>query len=153
MGILNSTLKRPKSQEYTLLDVLYTLTKDPKSSLSPAVECASDTLTYAQLWSVSQMLVDELEMQHGSLGGAVVAVISENHPYILALILGVWTAGGVVTVLDAHAPETLMEGMLSTIGPSYVVLPSADLVNRNIVHSMSEIAWLLSLNLIMSIQS
>lgn len=141
MGILNSILERSKPQEYTLLDAFYALATDPKSSQSPAVECASDTLTYAQLWSVSRMLVEELEMQHGNLAGAVVAVISENHPYILALMLAVWTAGGVVAVLDAHAPETLMEGMLSIIGSSYVVLPSADLINRNIVHSVSEIVY------------
>ncbi|KAF7965781.1 hypothetical protein HWV62_41795 [Athelia sp. TMB] len=136
MGVLQSNMKRPKGREQSLPQAFQTLAHNPESSSWPAVECALDTLTYAQLWFISRGLTDELQGQYGSLEGHVVAVIGENHPYILALILGVWAVGGTVAVLDAHAPKALMEGMLTIVAARCVVLPSTDLANAEVVQSM-----------------
>ncbi|KAF7970690.1 hypothetical protein HWV62_23296 [Athelia sp. TMB] len=136
MGVLQSNRKRPKGREQSLPQAFQTLAHNPESSSWPAVECALDTLTYAQLWFISRGLTDELQGQYGSLEGHVVAVIGENHPYILALILGVWAVGGTVAVLDAHAPKALMEGMLTIVAARCVVLPSTDLANAEVVQSM-----------------
>lgn len=144
MGVLQSNRKRPKGREQSLPQAFQTLAHNPESSSWPAVECALDTLTYAQLWFISRGLTDELQGQYGSLEGHVVAVIGENHPYILALILGVWAVGGTVAVLDAHAPKALMEGMLTIVAARCVVLPSTDLANAEVVQSMSKICGVLS---------
>lgn len=132
MGVVQSTSVPDTS---TLLDVFYTLATNPSSSSSNAVECAQDALTHAQLWSVSNIMAVDLVNRYGR--GPVVAIISENHPYTLAMILGVWMTGGVVAPFDAHAPETLMEGMLAKIEPDCVVLPATDEANQLIAHSAS----------------
>ena len=53
-----------------------------------------------------------------------VAVVSENHPYVLGIILAT-KLGGIVAPLDYNVPQDIMERMLSNIGPTVVAVPSS----------------------------
>ncbi|KAI5117731.1 hypothetical protein M0805_002076 [Coniferiporia weirii] len=113
----------------TAIHRLIELAADPNTARLPVIECAGDTLSYAQLLTLAAALARELRAYTTRLANSsknvklVVAIVSENHPYVLATILGAWLAGGTAATLDAHAPDALLRGMLSGVQPSVVVLP------------------------------
>jgi acyl-CoA synthetase (AMP-forming)/AMP-acid ligase II len=88
-----------------------------------AVECGDERWTYGDLDNVSTGIALDLHEKYGSR--PVVAIVSENHPYVLATILATWKLGGIVAPLDYNVPQDIMERMLSNIGPSVVVVPSS----------------------------
>jgi acyl-coenzyme A synthetase/AMP-(fatty) acid ligase len=88
-----------------------------------AVECGDEQWTYGDLDSISTGIALDLHEKYGSK--PVVAIVSENHPYILATILATWKLGGIVAPLDHNVPKDIMERMLSNIGPTVVVVPSS----------------------------
>jgi acyl-CoA synthetase (AMP-forming)/AMP-acid ligase II len=51
----------------------------------------------------------------------VVAIISENHPYVLAILFATWKLGGVFAPLDY---QEILERMLHNIAPICVLAPS-----------------------------
>lgn len=86
-----------------------------------SIECCGDSLTYGQLLSLALKISEDLRLRFGEK--PTVAFVSENHPYVLAVILATWLLGGVAAPLDYHAPEALLRGMLEGIRPACVVLP------------------------------
>lgn len=91
---------------------------------SAAVECGSETWSYAALDRVSDGLADQL----GAVAGSTVAAVSGNHPYILALLLATWKAGATFAPLDPGAPADLLSAMLDNIQPAIVVYQTSDKV-------------------------
>ena len=95
------------------------------------IDCCGDTLTYAQLLAIAGGISKELRSKFGDK--LVVSIVSDNNPYVLAVILAVWLLGGVAAPLDFHAPEALLKGMLEGIRPSCVVLPETSEGNVKLV--------------------
>lgn len=118
----------------TLLHTLANHASDPEHASCNALECAQDSITYAQLWSVVTGLAAELESQFGPR--PTLAIVSENHPYIIAIIFATWSIGGIVAPLDIHASKVLMEGMLTKIAPHGLVASSMDDVTQAISTSV-----------------
>ncbi|THH06897.1 hypothetical protein EW145_g3760, partial [Phellinidium pouzarii] len=116
----------------------------PGSGHLQAVDCAGDILSYPQLVTLAYAISQELcayaspQATNGNTNAKfVVAIVSENHPYALATILGAWLAGGVAAPLDAHAPDALLRGMLAGVHPSVVVLPETAEAAVRIVKEMN----------------
>lgn len=88
----------------------------------PAVRCGTETWTHQDLDHISTGLAKQIGYEYGLR--PTVAVISDNHPYTLALMFAVWKLGGIFAPLDPNTPESLLRGMLTNIGATLVVLPS-----------------------------
>ena len=86
------------------------------------VECGQEHWTYGDLDTVSTGLAVEIHQKYGHK--PVVAIVSENHPYVLAIILATWKLGGIVAPLDSNVPQHIMERMLLNIGPTFALVPS-----------------------------
>ncbi|KAF9012744.1 hypothetical protein BDQ17DRAFT_1344564 [Cyathus striatus] len=119
----------------TLLELFLNLASDPATSGRTAVECCNDLWTYDELHSVTSVLAAELFETYGSR--PTVAVISENHPYYLALILAVWKLGGAVAPLDCHAPSHLMKAMLQNMSPTFTAIPRMDVKNIKLAQDIN----------------
>lgn len=118
------------TSEPTLLHALANHAADPERASCNALECAQDSITYSQLWSVVTGLAAELESQFGPR--PTLAIVSENHPYIFAVIFATWSIGGIAAPLDVHASKALMEGMLTKTAPDGIVVSSMDDATRAI---------------------
>ncbi|KAH8110239.1 hypothetical protein DFH11DRAFT_1514493 [Phellopilus nigrolimitatus] len=103
-----------------------------------SIECCGDSLTYGQLLSLALKIAEDLRLRFGEK--PTVAFVSENHPYVLAVILATWLLGGVAAPLDYHAPEALLRGMLEGIRPACVVLPETAEGNVALVKEMGLVA-------------
>ena len=66
----------------------------------------------------------------------IVSIVSDNNPYVLAVILATWLLGGVAAPLDFHAPEALLKGMLEGIRPHCVILPESSEGNVKLIKGM-----------------
>ncbi|EIN06933.1 polyketide synthetase [Punctularia strigosozonata HHB-11173 SS5] len=117
----------------TLVDAWIETCLSEECALLPMAECGPDSLTYQDMLSVCCILAEELERDYGPT--PTVAILSENHPYVLAVILSVWLLGGIVAPLDHHAPDELISGMLTNIGPQCVVVPETDARVQKIARS------------------
>lgn len=115
----------------TLLETFLQTTSSPYASQIDSVKCGRERWTYADLDEVSSGIAVELAGMYGL--HPTVAIISENHPYVLALMLGVWKIGGIVSPLDWNAPSELMREMLRNIDPTCVVFSSEDASAKRIV--------------------
>lgn len=108
-----------------------------------AVECGDEQWTYGDLDNISTGIALDLHEKYGSK--PVVAIVSENHPYILATMLATWKLGGIVAPLDRNVPKDIMERMLSNIGPTVVVVPSSQSNVQKIVQGKLLFSFLLQL--------
>lgn len=86
------------------------------------VECGTERWSYGDLDAISTGLAVELKAAYGLR--PIVAVVSENHPYVLAITIATWKLGGIIAPLDHHAPEYLLRQMLINIAPTCVLVPS-----------------------------
>ncbi|PPQ84949.1 hypothetical protein CVT25_004462 [Psilocybe cyanescens] len=100
-----------------------------------AVECGDEQWTYGELDTVSTGIALDMHQKFGLK--PVVAIISENHPYVLASILATWKLGGIVAPLDQNVPRDIMERMLLNIGPTCVLVPATEQGVQNVVKEMS----------------
>lgn len=91
---------------------------------SDVVACGNEKWTYGDLDVISSGLAIQLKNKLGLR--PVIAVVSENHPYILATLIATWKLGGIVAPLDHHAPDELMKQMLTNIKPDAVIVPTTD---------------------------
>lgn len=104
-----------------------------------AVECGEERWTYAELDTISTGLA--LEMHKTYAAKPIAAIVSENHPYILAMMLATWKLGGIVAPLDHNIPRDIMERMLLDIKPTFVLVPSNQLNVRKVIEGN---VWLLT---------
>nr|WGJ61594.1 polyketide synthase 1 [Sanghuangporus sanghuang] len=102
------------------------------------IDCCGDTLTYAQLLALASGIASKLRSSFGEK--PIVSIVSDNNPYVLAVILATWLIGGVAAPLDFHAPEALLKGMLDGIRPHCVVLPDSSEGNVKLIRDMGLVA-------------
>jgi len=95
------------------------------------VECGSERWTYQELDRISNGLAAEVVSQYGIR--PTVAFVSENHPYVLALMLATWKLGGRVTPMDPNTPSNILKEMLRNIGCSCVVFCSLNTGTQRLV--------------------
>jgi len=117
--------------ENTFLNAFVGIARSAHIDLN-VVECGDEQWTYGDLDIISTGLALELHQKYGS--HPVVAIVSENHPYVLATILATWKLGGIVAPLDHNVPKDIMERMLSNIRPTTVVVPSSQVNVQKIVN-------------------
>ncbi|KAJ6610193.1 hypothetical protein B0H10DRAFT_1883603 [Mycena sp. CBHHK59/15] len=118
----------------TLLEIFLNVSSSSEGSEREALKCGEETWTYGDLSTISSGLAVDLQHRYGSR--PTVAMVCENHPYMVALFLAVWKLRGTVVPLDYHAPADLMEGMLRNVAPACVVVPSSDRVTQNIAEGL-----------------
>lgn len=119
----------------TIIDAFLAVARNPGHSSLPVVECATEQWTYEELDMISTGI--SLELHERFTPRPVVGIISENHPYVLAMMLAVWKLRGVVVPMDPHAPAALVEGMVKNINPTFVLLPSTDTKTKKLVEGSS----------------
>ena len=117
----------------TTVDAFIQRATSPESAEWDALECGDDVLTYVELLQVAKGIALEIQDTCNGEKKPTVAIVSENHPYVFAVIFATWMLGGIVAPLDAHAPEPLLQGMLRNAEPSCVVLQSSNEKNVRLV--------------------
>jgi len=113
----------------TLLDLFENIARSEVDL--DAVECGEERWTYGELDVISTGLALEMHKRYGPK--PIVVVVSENHPYTLATILGTWKLGGIVAPLDHNVPRDIMERMLLDIKPTFVLVPSNQLHIQKVI--------------------
>ena len=118
------------SIDNTLLDVFVSIARSDGIERN-ILECGNESWTYGDLDAISTGLALELHQKYGPK--PVVAVISENHPYVLAILFATWKLGGVFAPVDYHVPREILERMLFNIAPTCVLAPSTEPVLQKII--------------------
>lgn len=118
------------SIDNTLLDVFVSIARSDGIERNVVV-CGDESSTYGDLDAISTGLALDLHQKYGPK--PIVAVISENHPYVLATLFATWKLGGVFAPLDFHVPREILERMLHNIAPTCVLVPSTETAIQNIV--------------------
>ena len=127
---------------HTLLDSFLHTARNIETVENDAVECGYEKWSYGDLDVISTGLAIEIEETYGPK--PIVSIVSENHPYILAVILAIWKLGGVYAPLDHHAPQELLQHMIINIAPTFVVVPSSDEPVKQLLRGMSYFTIFLS---------
>jgi amino acid adenylation domain-containing protein len=94
-------------------------------SCAVRVPATGESLSYRQLWHVSQQLADEL-VAAGVGPGDAVPVAVERSLELVPAFLGVLLAGAAYLPLDAMAPEARLRGILDEVGAKLVVTYGPD---------------------------
>ncbi|KAK0491177.1 hypothetical protein IW261DRAFT_1324940 [Armillaria novae-zelandiae] len=115
---------------YSLLDVFLSIAHDSEKSKRSVLECGQDTWTYSDLDIISSALAQDLKAILGCF--PKVAVVSENHPYVFALMLAVWKLEGIFIPIDVHVTADLLKGMLTIVAPTCLVIPETDVSNQHV---------------------
>ncbi|KAK0453799.1 hypothetical protein EV421DRAFT_1701579 [Armillaria borealis] len=115
---------------YSLLDVFLSVAHDSEKSKRNVLECGQDTWTYSDLDIISSALAQDLKAILGCF--PKVAVVSENHPYVFALMLAVWKLEGIFIPIDVHVTADLLKGMLRIVAPTCLVIPETDISNQRV---------------------
>jgi non-ribosomal peptide synthetase component F len=77
-------------------------------------------LTYRELNSAADKIADGLR-EAGVAGNAMVGVLADRSPELVAGLLGVWKAGGAYVPLDPAAPAERIAFMLQDAAPQFVL--------------------------------
>ncbi|CAA7264466.1 unnamed protein product [Cyclocybe aegerita] len=117
-------LPDPSTIDETLLDAFISFARNPSTIEDCVLECNSEQWTYGDLDCISTGLALSLHERYGL--NPVVAVLSENHPYVLATLLAVWKLGGIFAPFDCHAPLEMVRKMLENIQPTSVLVADDD---------------------------
>lgn len=119
----------------SLLEIFCDNAMGAQTSCLPVLECGDDVWTYSELDIVSSGIAHDLKKQYGRF--PKVAVVSENHPYVFAVMLAVWKLSGIFIPIDVHVPSELLSGMLAIAAPTFLLLPESDDVNRRVATGMT----------------
>lgn len=115
----------------SLFERFLQLARSPQTQDSRAVECCDEKWTYADVDSISSGIAEELQKSHGTR--PTVAIVSENHPYTLAVLLATWKLGGIAAPIDYHTPKDILTAMLLDIKPTCALVPDTEAATRRIV--------------------
>ncbi|KAF4622433.1 hypothetical protein D9613_009459 [Agrocybe pediades] len=118
----------------TLLGAFIHVAHSDQASIN-AIECGDESWTYSALDAISTSLALDLNKRFGFK--PLVAIVSENHPYVLATILAVWKLGGIVAPLDHNIPREIMERMLVNIKPTLVIAPTSQANVQKLAEDLS----------------
>jgi len=102
----------------TIFDKFLSLAQDPRSAQDVVVEYGAEQWTFGDLNLISTGLARELRALHGDGLKPIVVSISENRPYVLAMVLATWKLGGIFAPLDCHAPPDMVKKMVENIAPT-----------------------------------
>ncbi|KAJ7629735.1 hypothetical protein DFH06DRAFT_1225283 [Mycena polygramma] len=114
----------------SLLEVFIKTARDPGTASRYVLECGDSIWTYAELDTISSGLAEELRSTLGH--SPKVAVVSENHPFVFALMLAVWKLSGIFIPIDAHVPATLLAGMVDLVNPTCLFLSAFDALSNSL---------------------
>jgi hypothetical protein len=76
-----------KEKLLTLLDIFLLVAQDPRSAQDLVIEQGAEQWTYGDLNLISTGLAREIQALHGDGSKPVVVSISENRPYVPAMLL------------------------------------------------------------------
>ncbi|KAH7091721.1 hypothetical protein BKA62DRAFT_834886 [Auriculariales sp. MPI-PUGE-AT-0066] len=99
----------------------------------PVVRSGENSWAYADLDRISNGIAADLRdrlAKTSPLTQPIVAIVSLNDPFVIALSLAAWKVGAVFAPLDPNVPLDLLFAMLANIGPSIIY----DMVNSSDVH-------------------
>ncbi|KAK0230625.1 hypothetical protein IW262DRAFT_1262889 [Armillaria fumosa] len=119
---------------HSLLDVFLSIAHDSEKSKRNVLECGQDTWTYSDLDNISSALAQDLKAILGCF--PKVAVVSENHPYVFALMLAVWKLEGIFIPIDVHVTADLLKGMLRIVTPTCLMIPETDVSNQHVASAI-----------------
>ncbi|PPQ97453.1 hypothetical protein CVT26_002801 [Gymnopilus dilepis] len=105
----------------TLLDAFLSVARNPSTIEDPVLECGTEQWTYGDLDCISSGLALKIHQKCGLK--PVIAVISENHPFVLAILLATWKLGGIFAPFDCHSPLEMVEKMLENTEATCAVVP------------------------------
>lgn len=108
----------------TLLDTFLSVARNSSTIERPALECGLEQWTYGDLDAISSGIALQLYERYGSK--PTVAVISENHPYMLAALLATWKLCGIFVPLDPHAPLPMVRQMLLNVEATCAIIPERE---------------------------
>ncbi|THU96792.1 ketoacyl-synt-domain-containing protein [Dendrothele bispora CBS 962.96] len=117
----------------TIPEVFARICSSP-DALKNVLECGSEHWTYQELDRISSGLAVEVIGQYASR--PTVVFVSENHPYILALMIATWKLGGKVAPMDPNTPPNLLKEMLRGVGPACVVFCSLNVGVEKLVKEL-----------------
>ena len=120
---------------HTLLDSFLHTARKVETVENDAVECGFEKWSYGDLDVISTGLAIEIKETYGLK--PTITIVSENHPYILAVMLATWKLGGISAHLDHHAPQELLQHKITNIAPTLVVALSSDEPINQLLRSMS----------------
>ncbi|WP_190147081.1 non-ribosomal peptide synthetase, partial [Streptomyces coeruleorubidus] len=92
---------------------------------APAVGFAGEVVTYAQLDVRANQVAHHLRASGVSGPGAVVGVLLDRGPDLVASLLGVWKAGAAYVPIDPSYPAERIASMLESAGAATVLTQSA----------------------------
>jgi len=115
----------------TLLERFLQLARSRAHQDLDVLECSDESWTYADLDTISTCLARGLLAMYGER--PVVAIVSENHPYVLAIILATWKAGGIAAPMDYHTPKEILVAMLLDVKPSCALVPAPEIATRQVL--------------------
>ncbi|KAF9557920.1 ketoacyl-synt-domain-containing protein [Agrocybe pediades] len=119
----------------TLLELFLLISRNPSTAENTVLQCGQEQWTYGDLDCISSGLALELYEKHGS--GPTVAVISENHPFILAILLATWKLGGSFAPFDCHAPLDMVKQMLINVEATVAVIPENEKALNEALRTMN----------------
>ena len=119
----------------TLLESFLHTARNTETVENDVVECGYEMWSYGDLDVISSGLAIEIKEIYGLK--PTIAIFSENHPYILAVMLATWKLGGIYAPLDHHTPQELLQQMIMNISPTFVVVPSSDEPIKQLLRGMS----------------
>ncbi|KAF8962890.1 hypothetical protein BDZ97DRAFT_1920218 [Flammula alnicola] len=123
-----------EQQVETLLDTFLSIARNASTVEDCILECGEEQWTYGDLDNISTALAIELHSQCGSQ--PTVVAFSENHPYVLAVLLATWKLAGIFAPLDCHAPLEMVEKMLENLGPTCVLIRESDEVLKALAQTV-----------------
>ncbi len=118
-----------KEKLLTLLDIFLLVAQDPRSAQDLVIEHGAEQWTYGDLNLISTGLAREIQALHGDGSKPVVVSISENRPYVLAMVLATWKLGGIFAPLDCHAPPDMVKKMIENVSPTCALLHENDKIS------------------------
>ncbi|MFF8593303.1 amino acid adenylation domain-containing protein [Streptomyces sp. NPDC015220] len=106
-------------------DLVAEWVKRRPESCAVRVPVTGESLSYRELWDVSQRLADDL-VAAGTRPGDAVPVAVDRSLELVPAFLGILLAGAAYVPLDAMAPEVRLRGILDEIGTDLVVTYGPD---------------------------
>ncbi|KAF9475042.1 ketoacyl-synt-domain-containing protein [Pholiota conissans] len=116
----------------TLLHTFLSVSRNARTIEDPVLECGVERWTYGDLDTISSALAIDLHTQYGDR--PIVAIIHENHPFILAILLATWKLGGIFAPLDPHAPPEMVRQMLDNLRPTCVIFAADNDCLKNLTN-------------------
>uniref|UniRef100_A0A8H7XR57 Uncharacterized protein n=1 Tax=Psilocybe cubensis TaxID=181762 RepID=A0A8H7XR57_PSICU len=135
------------SYDKSLLETFISFARNSSTVERPVLECGLDQWTYGDLDAISSGIALQLYKRYGSK--PTVAVVSENHPYILAALLATWKLNGIFVPLDPHAPLPMIRQMLLNVEATCVIIPEREIGLADLLKELNKGAVIIAKDMTM----